>query len=807
MKNNNITNQNRAGIARLVLRLVCVVVCTVGLCPAAEAADDTQNQSLARWHAKADPYLAKVRQQRDWLSSRLQMYWYSHATDVYVDGESFDHAGGRRAPVATLRLNGARGLGGSYNRPKLADVVPYDDDANGNVTFVGADGKMAKTHPSKTGTSINSINQEILGIAEAASDIYRATGDTAYAHMAADVFDTYLKGIYYRNVPIDMNQGHIQTLVGMTTFEVIHEDGITNVTHIYDNLRDYLDRADFPLYDAALKKWAEVEIAHGVPHNNWNLIQARFIFDIAQVLQSDSTYADHRGRQYYTNHVLHRSGIRQWSLDSLCRFGFDPKTAIWYESPGYSVGVLADLGIFANDIDRQAGIDVFRQLPVIGRALRTSPQYLMPNRMIVGFGDTHPDLLNQKGIRSMRAYALRHHDTALQAGLDSLSAAVQPDAPESLIGRYVSPSFYAPNVSWLMQRSGMDRAHDLAISLNGSLGNHQHANGISMELYGKGYVLAPDGGIGKYLYSGADYAEYYSQFPAHNTVCVDGISSYPVMMSNHSFKLRHRFPSDNSIGQFVPVTYSEVEFIEPESMARQVRTNALVKTSGTGGYYVDIFRSRKIDGGDKMHDYFYHNLGQVMTLTEADGDSLTWQPTDQLAFAGGHLYAYSYIYNKVYTETPGDVCATFRTTLKDGSSIDMNMWMRGDSRRKLVKALSPVNMEYERMKDQPYDLDRQPVLTFIARQYGEAWTHPFVAIYEPTTTAEPGEIRRVSYFTPRSRDASAVGIRVERRNGDTDYIFSSVTGDEMRYKGMTVKGGFGIISTHFSLLNGKYTKK
>ena len=64
------------------------------------------------------------------------------------------------------------------------------------------------------------------------------------------------------------------------------------------------------------------------------------------------------------------------------------------------------------------------------------------------------------------------------------------------------------------------------ISLNASEGNHMHANGISMELYGKGYVLGPDAGIGLYLYSGLDYAEYYSQFPSHNTVCVDGISSY-----------------------------------------------------------------------------------------------------------------------------------------------------------------------------------------------------------------------------------------------------------------------------------------
>ena len=64
---------------------------------------------------------------------------------------------------------------------------------------------------------------------------------------------------------------------------------------------------------------------------------------------------------------------------------------------------------------------------------------------------------------------------------------------------------------------------------------------------------------------------------------------------------------------------------------------SIVTTGPDTGYYVDVFRSRKERGGDKMHDYFYHNLGQSMTLTA----------TEELAFAGADLYAYSYLYDNV----------------------------------------------------------------------------------------------------------------------------------------------------------------
>ena len=533
-----------------------------------------ESADLARWKANTERYLAKVSADSTWLFSRLQMYWNTHATDVFVNSERFDHAGGGRAPVPTVKYNGTRSAESAYNRPKLDDVIPYDDDAQGDVTYINrATGKMEKAHPSKTGCNINSLNQQILGIARDASRIYKATGDRRYAALAYPVFDTYLKGIYYRNVPTDLTHGHMQTLVGMATFEVIHEDAVASITEIYANLGKYITR-DRDLYEAAMKKWAENIIANGVPHNNWDLCQAEFITDIALVLRSNKDYADHKGREYYLNYIQNTSSIRQWSMGRLINFGYDPQTAIWYESPGYSTTVSRD-------------------------------------------------------------------------------------------------------------------------------------------------------------------------------------------------------------------------FTEPETQAQQQRTNIVVKTSKSGGFYVDIFRSRLPKGQELMepefHDYFYHNLGQQMRLTDTEGQDFNLQPTEELAFAGGHISAYSYLYNKKTVTTDKDAKATFDVLLtgKDiddvkahnGSRITMTMWMEGAPQRELFTALSPVNLEYERMKRQPYDIGHQPVLTFVARQHGEAWNRPFVAVFEPSSEKEPSEIQSVQFFHPANADVSVVGIKVVLKDGSTKVITADDKGN------------------------------
>ena len=745
-----------------------------------------EDPEITKLKAKIENVMSQVDKQPDWLYSRLQMFWKTQASDVFVNGETFSHPGGAKAAGPTVKYNGSRSTASQYNRPKLEDIIPYDDDEQGSVTYISrATGKMEKTSPAKTGCNLAGVNRQIITIARDAARIYAATGDLRYGQMAAKVFDVYMKGIAYRNVPIDLNHGHQQTLVGMTTFEVIHEDVINELTQMYPLIKN-LVKEDQAIIESGFKKWAENIIANGVPHNNWDLFQADFIMKIALVLQDNQAYADGKGKQYYLDYIVNQNSIRQWSMNKLIDFGFDAKSKTWYEAPGYSTTVLGSICDFANMLDEKAGIDLFKQRPILKEAVKTSAEYLFPNHMIAGFGDTHPGYLNTGGIDHILKYATRHKDKNLISEMNLLKSAVAPKAPISEIEKYTSTLFYAPNVSWIAMRSGMDKQHDLMASINASLGNHQHANGISLELYGKGYVLGPDAGIGRSLYSGLDYLEYYSQMPAHNTVVVDGVSSYPVMMSQHAFKVVAAYPevskeqpaSKKLSEQKEKVSYATVSFIEPETQAQQQRTTAIVKTSAKGGFYIDIFRSKKIEGGDKMHDYFYHNLGQEMKVMDAaSGNPLDMKPTEELAFAGGHLYAYSYIYDKKCAEMQNSIKTQFVTKIQDDKVVEamdgqreitMTMWMKKDENRTIFQALSPVNLEYERMPNQPYKVDEQPVLTFVARQKGEAWNHPFVTVYEPSSDTEPGDIASVDFFEPEQK--GAVGILVKLKDGTTQRI-------------------------------------
>lgn len=771
---------------------------------------------IDRTKQRIDPLMVNYKKDNTWLVSRLQMYWKTKSTQVYINGGTYTRAEGE-APAPTVKFPGTRNHITEYKQPRLEDIQPYMDDPRGlYLERRDRAGAWEWTDISKTGKIVEAINRQILGLSRDAAFLYWYTGDEIYAKFAYDILDTYLTGIYYRKEPIDLSHGHHQTLVGLTSFEVIQEHILGEITQCYDFMYGYIKEKHpekLAFYGSTLQKWADQIIKNGVSFNNWNLLEALHISKIALVLDDNSTYENGKGGPYYLDQIMNKTTTRQWSMNKLIDYGYDKKTGIWNESPGYSQNVLGDFIHFAEFYDRNFDIDLLKELPILTQAVKAFPQYLYPNNYMVSFGDGHYKKLSSEAtlymIENAQTYGKKDNEVyftkmyktlfgeepskenSTTKQLEDLFSKESIKIDESIKGsnqsEFVSPLFYAPNASWLVQRQ-VKEDKGLMISQIGSLGNHMHSNGIAMELYGYGLPLAPEMGHGSSYFS-IEYAEYYTQFPAHNTVAVNGKSKYPEMKSNHGFSPNAYYPendikSDNLSG----ITFSDVSFLEPETNSNQRRVMGIINRENGAGYYIDIFRSKQNTGQNIKHEYFYHNLGQSLTLKDEKGNTLDMKPTTKLAFADGDLMAYDYMWDKQSVQTNKNFTGQFNLKMAD-KTVSMNLWMKGDEGRELFSVLSPRSTAIgDEILEK--DLAALPVPTMVVRQNGEAWTKPFVAIYEPALNGN-SLIQSVDYFGK----GESVGIDVNAKDGQEDFIFSNTRPDSTcNYKGTQLSGTYGISS-------------
>ncbi len=477
---------------------------------------------------------------------------------------------------------------------------------------------------------------------------------------------------------------------------------------------------------------------------------------------------------------------------------------------------------FISDYDAAFDFDLMPYLPVMEKAVRVLPQYLFPNGQTVAFGDTNYGPIPTEPMRDIVKLAQKSGDKALEEEFTAMYKLFEPNAdgdvrssrPRSasidsffeskpvelnkkykagVLSDYITQTFHAPSISWHVQRMGEGK-DGMMVSLNGSLGNHMHANGINMELYGKGIVQGADPGKGA-NYLQALYLEYYSQFPAHNTVMVDGASSYTEMMSYHGFDLDGAYPtSEQRDGYYPNITYSNVSFVEPETQSDQNRTVSIVRTGETTGYYVDIFRSKKKRGGDRFHDYYYHNLGQTMQVKDAAGKPMELKAEEKVGFAGGHLYALDYMWGEEFAATSDDYQVEWKIDYPgDQEDIFMNLWMKGNEDREVISIYSPPCKAFRDNKVFPYDVYNDPYLTFIARQHGEAWDNPFISIYEPYTSTEGRSIESITGFDDENGDKSFAGVALVHKSGRKDFVLSSYGGSVAKYQDMQSDAAYAMI--------------
>lgn len=724
-----------------------------------------------------EKYIRYCQEDPNWLLSRLQMNWKTHHNKVFLKGGEFSYSEGK-APVPTVRFSGTRDWATEYLEPKLEDIKPYFDDARGYYLAGKKTNKKEWVHPSKIGHTIESINRKIMSLVKDAAFLYWYTGDKKYAEFAKPVYETYMEGMYYREAPIDLENGNQQRISGLATFEVIHEKILNHLLTTYDFLYDYFKTENVNLnHNAAVfQKWGDQIINNGIPDNNWNLFQAKFLTYIALALDQNEAYENKKGREYFLDKTFNTSTERQLSIDESLLV-YDKKTGMWPECASYSVHVITTLLDIFTLLDNSTNNNELSNFPIIEKAALTSFQYLFPSGYTVGFGDSNHKPLPSENfellIANYRKYG-KHENEKVITGLlqkmidkgeysreannlfnlffyvDTLTTS---ESDKSGLEKLTTPTFYAPNVSMFNQRIGMGK-DAMMISTVGSFGNHSHVNGISLELYANNYVLAPDMGKGS-SYWHSDHREYYSRFPAHNTVVVDGKSDYEAMRGYHPFNLENYFPEIGEKPNFDGFTFSKVSFFEPETKSDQQRFTAMIKSTSSKGYIVDVFRSKKQKSGDQRHDYFYHNLGQNLELFIGESNKLKLKKTNDFGSSQGDLKAYDYVKNKKKITTSSDVQALFTLSTKGMPENLMKVWIKGNKNQSIYTALAPkTNVLKKSSGTAPANVIGDEIQTLIVKREEAAWESPFAMIFNPYIKGEDNPIADVSYSSVKENPST-----------------------------------------------------
>ncbi|MDR1723847.1 MAG: heparinase II/III-family protein [Tannerella sp.] len=775
-------------------------------------------QSFDNLKSNVDPYVERHKTDPQWIISRMQMYWDNRYERVYVKGNEYSHGTGR-APVPTVKFAGNRDWSTDYLMPSIEDTQPYMDAKGMYLQNGKKEGKPWEwVHPSKTGRMIGPMNDRIMSLAADAAFLWWFTGEDKYAVFATDIFMTYIKGMYYRREPFALEEYGNSHLMGLATFEVILDAIIAPLALCYDFAFDYLKEhnADIEMITTVLKRFAEQEIMYGVPDNNWNIFQARFVTYIALALDNNEAYKDGRGRQYYLNEIMNNTTIRQFALKEMIDESFDQKTGLWCESATYSMSVCNDMLDVISLIDNAENNHLLDTFPIIKKAVPATAQYLFPNGRVTAFGDAKYVPLRGQTFEMMialhRKYSERADEQRLTATLRKLiddgfynrnarslfamffyvDKLMDVPSKEVNYKDLQSDFFYAPNVSWLIQRNEADDpANAIVLTLTGAYGNHAHANGISLELYGKGLMLAPESSYGE-TYGTRDNQEYYARFPAHNTVCVDGISDYGMMRSNYPYTLLASYPAHGErLTKQEKVTFARVSLIEPKTNARQERLTSIVRTSPTTAFTVDIFRSARTDGKDRKHEYFYHSMGGDIGVYDADSQVIAMSQTEELSSASGDMKGYDYFADKQSVIYNKDFKVSFNIPLETQPGVVVDMWMKGFEGRTVFTAKAPKSNAFGK-GSVPDELLDKPLPTLIVRQDGEAWKRPFVAVYYPRFEDEPTPC--ISYFGD-NEDVNGVAVKSQSLNR-TDYIFngdSNSDGVAFTHGDMGFKGIYAVV--------------
>lgn len=754
---------------------------------------------------KIDVYADRHTNDPEWIISRLAMYWKDgeHYTQCYLKKQNWDRGEGN-APVPTLRMPGMRTWNKYVNVP-LEDRIPYNETGDmWGITKTNPELPPVLIPYKESGHMIRYNNIDILALAEEASFLYWITGKEKYGKFAADIFYTWLKGVYYMNPILDPDcstggPGGWEPggICGYYDYEQIHDDMAPYVAQIYDFAYEYLKNNPDPhlqeigkslqeITSIVLKRFIDIGFVRGGRNGNWNVNGWNMMLRPILVLESNDAYKDGKGREYYLHYFTTETTKYHEALPDILK-SYDPVTGLWPESPGYALGTVSMLLDIALML-KSNGIDIIADNPVMQKAALAVFPWIDEQCNLIVFGDSRGGSANFTMFENLLTYYTLTKDednikkiaAALNMGINSgnynrsksnwtgLCTYVRSiPQVENIETERMS---YSAHHRMITMKNYNGNNKMMALLYGGKKGYHLSANGLAMQLYGFGYALAPDA-AGYESYWSADVT-YHQSATGSNTIMpgyTEGeikINAMEPMVDSLSYTNSKEL---NPYINFADVTAGEKR-----------RMVATIRTSDETGYYLDLFRSN-LDN----NDYLYHNLGTSLSLYTKSNKELKLTSVEDLGVT--YSKGYDYFANPRKISYKDDFMVHWKN---DKSPISMCMWMLGAENREIYQVDAPYTTLNKALTPDEVSTPPSFTPTLVVRQNSNAWTKPFIGIFEPVKNNK----KSVESVTALHTENNFIGLIVASTNGKKDYLLHSIDNQPHHLKGnLSFSGNFSLI--------------
>ena len=674
--------------------------------------------------------------------------------------------------------------------------------------------------------------------------LYFLTQEEQYARYAADVLHTFVQAIHqlpreteFFNAGWVYTQDHLREAREISAqlpiiYDFIHPwllaDG-----QVYDLGKGTKTAFDFGLAEEVFRGYAELAINRGGTGTNWPILEAASLVGNALAL------SDPAERAHYLNYFLVEDTRRQDALPTISAF-YKEYGGSWPESFGYSQHVGEFLTyLFTLLSHHQPESGLVGKYPEVVAALPEAYYFTYPGgKETILHGDGHREyhpMINgyemayHLGKREDRPELVQTFGQLIkhsveEGGYERFFGARRRTYPASPYREPTKLLWFEPEITADAGQYPLPVTDELPFAgitlqrnlsptgkpedgLMGFIGGgayvHGHATGMSMELFGKGYVLGGKGGRKKYR---TDIHEnYYRIFASNNTVIVNGATKSAggwVGLGTDRVK-RIAVEPEPEVAPVSPnFSFSTGAFhdtIGTGAEAYQERTLGIVRTTDTTGYYVDVFRSRS-ELPQQYHDYIYRNAGEELNLfSNGEAVKLKATPERYRANAEGQWKR-----NRIYRQ-PGwhffedvmtseqhtdNLQATFIAKELGANGIQMRAFFPGQNNRFFTTATSPPLAEGPEV----YRDKRPP--TLVVRQEGSAWENPFAVVYEPALTGEHS-IDSVGIIRRGRRCQGMVVKSNERAGGVTQLVLTPADPEQVTdYPdyGLSFRGRYAVLT-------------